>query len=106
MDPSRINKIEEIIGTLGTTFSSIKPKRVETPARKEPMFNYVPKVPQHKNNPPIAKGVETVKTLEEIPLLDKFINETPIDFLTFGFIPRSIFIRPLFERPLKTSCTM
>src|ERR1041385_8525498 len=27
MDPSRIDKIEEIINTLGTTFSSIKPKR-------------------------------------------------------------------------------
>ena len=47
-----------------------------------------------------------MKTLEEIPLLDKFINETPIDFPPFGFIPRSIFIRPLFERPLKTSCTI
>src|SRR3954463_11462598 len=90
MDPSRINKIEEIIGTLGTTFSSIKPKKVETPTRKEPKFNYVPKVPRPKNNPPIAKGVETVKTLEEIPLLDKFINETPIDFPPFGFIPRKL----------------
>ena len=47
-----------------------------------------------------------MKTLEEIPLFDKFINETPIDFLPFGFIPRSIFIWPLFERPLKTSCTI
>src|SRR3954468_6101758 len=27
LDPSRIDKIEEIIDTLGTTFSSIKPKR-------------------------------------------------------------------------------
>src|SRR3954465_12132675 len=106
LDPSRIDKIEEIIDTLGNTFSSINPKKVETPARKEPKFNYVPKVPRPKNSPPIAKGVETVKTLEEIPLLDKFINETPIDFLPFGFIPRSIFIRPLFERPLKTSCTI
>src|SRR4051812_17462438 len=106
MDPSRIDKIEEIINTLGTTFSSIKPKRVETPARREPMFNYVPKVPRPKNNPPIAKEVETVKTLEEIPVFDKFINETPIDFTPFGFIPRSIFSRPLFERPLKTSCTI
>src|SRR4051812_13026334 len=103
MDPSRI---EEIIKKFRTTISSIKPKKVETPARKEPKFNYVPKVPGPKNNPPIAKGVETMKTLEEIPLLDKFINETPIDFPPFGFIPRSIFIRPLFERPLKTSCTI
>src|SRR3954470_5084603 len=51
LDPSRIDKIEEIIDTLGTTFSSIKPKNVETPARKEPKFNYVPKVPSPKNNP-------------------------------------------------------
>src|SRR4051812_25160042 len=46
MDPSRIDKIEEIIDTLGTTFSSIKTKKVETPARKEPKFVYVPKVPR------------------------------------------------------------
>ena len=60
MDPSRINKIEEIIDTLGTTFSSIKTKKVETPTRKEPKYVYVPKVPRTKINPPIAKGVETV----------------------------------------------
>ena len=45
-----------------------------------------------------------MKTLVETPILNKFINETPIDFPPFDFIPRSIFIRPLFERPLKTSC--
>ena len=106
MDPSRIDKIEEIINTIGTTFSSIKPKKVATPARKEPKFNYVPKVPRPKNKPPIAKEVETVKTLEEIPLFDNLINESSIDFPPFGFLPRSIFIRPLFERPLKTSCTI
>ena len=33
-DLSRIDKIEEIINTLGTTFSSIKPKWVETSARR------------------------------------------------------------------------
>ena len=30
-DPSRIDKIEEIIDALGTTLSSIKTKKVETP---------------------------------------------------------------------------
>ena len=64
-DPSRIDKIEEIIDTLGTTFSSIKTKNVETPENKEPKFIYVPKVPKPKINIPIAKGDETVKTLEE-----------------------------------------
>ena len=90
LDPSRIDKIEEIIDTLGTTFSSIKTKKVETPAKKEPKFVYVPKAPRFKNNPSIAKGVETVKTLEEIPLFNR-INETPIDLPPFAFIPRSIF---------------
>src|SRR3954466_992278 len=66
LDSSRIDKIEEIIDTLGTTFSSINIKKEETPAREEPKFIYVP--PRTKNNPLIAKGVETVKTLEEIPL--------------------------------------
>ena len=106
MDPSRIDKIEEIIDTLGTTFSSIKTKKVETPQKKEPKFFYVPKVPKPKINTPIAKGVETVKTLEEIPLLYRIRNETQIDLTTFAFIPRSVFIRPLSESPLKTGCTI
>src|SRR4051812_38481328 len=106
LDPYRIDKIEEIIDTLGTTFSSIKTKKVETTARKEPKFIYVPKVPQPKNNPPTAKGVETVKTLEEIPLYNRIRNETPIELTTFSFIPRSVFTRPLFESPFKTSCTI
>src|SRR4051812_31394327 len=95
---SRIEKIEEVIETLGTTFSSIKTKKDETPARKEPKFVYVPMVPRAK--PPIARRVETVKTLEETPISFNSFNETPIDLPPFDFIPRSIFIRPLFERPL------
>ena len=90
---SRIEKIEEVIESLGTTFSSIKTKKDETPARKEHNFIYVPKVPRAKADTPIAKRVETVKTLEEIPI---FNFETPINFPPFDFIPRSIFIRPLF----------
>ena len=62
LDSSRIDKIEEIIDTLGTTFSSIKTKKVETPAKKEPKPVYDPKVPRPKINPSFAKGVETVKT--------------------------------------------
>src|SRR3954468_5527418 len=99
---SRIEKIEEVIETLGTTFSSIKTKRDESPTRKEPKFVYVPKVPRAKTHTPIAKRVETVKTLEETPIFN--FNETPVDFPPFDFIIRSIFIRPLFEKPLKTSC--
>src|SRR3954471_13079295 len=76
LDPSRIDKIKEIIDTLGTTFSSIKTKKVETPARNGPKFLYVPKVPRPKNNPHIAKEVETLNTLEEIPLLNSIRNET------------------------------
>src|SRR3954468_24735521 len=101
---SRIEKIEEVIETLGTTFSSIKTKKDETLARKEPKFIYVSKVPRAKTDTPIAKRVETVKTLEETPIFN--FNETPIDFPPFHFIPRSIFIRPLFEKPLQTSCTI
>src|ERR1043165_8543358 len=61
---SRIEKIEEVIETLGTTLSSIKIKKDETPAKEEPKVFHVPKVPQAKTNTPIAKRVETVKTLE------------------------------------------
>src|SRR3954463_15633492 len=101
---SRIEKIEEVIETLGTAFSSIKTKKDETPAKKEPKFVYVPKVPRAKADTPIAKRVETVKTLEETPIFNS--NETPIDFPPFDSIPRSIFIRPLFEKPINTSCTI
>ena len=105
-DPSRIDKIEEIIDALGTTLSSIKTKKVETPARKEPKFIYVPKAPKTKIDPPIAKANETVKTLEKIPLLNRIRNEAPIGLTTFTFVPRSVITRPLFESPLKTSCTI
>src|SRR3954463_4393218 len=104
LESSRIDKIEEVINTLGTTFSSIIIKKEETPAKEEPKFVHVPKVSRTKHNPPIAKRVETVKTLEETPILNKLFNETPIDLPRFDFIPRSIFIRPLFEKPLNTSC--
>src|SRR4051812_12245447 len=62
---SRIEKIEEVIETLGTTFSSIKTKMNETSARRGPKSVYVPKVPRAKSDTPIAKRFETVKTLEE-----------------------------------------
>ena len=45
-----------------------------------------------------------MKYLEETRIFN--FNETPIDFPPFDFIPRSIFIRPLFEKPIKTSCTL
>src|SRR3954469_6567474 len=89
-ESSRIEKIEEVIDTLGTTFSSIKIKKDETPAKEEPKFVRVPKVPRAKPNTPIPKRVETVKILEETPIFN--FNETPIDFPPFDIIPRSIFI--------------
>src|SRR3954466_8721905 len=103
-ESSRIEKIEEVIETLGTIFSSIKIKKDETPAKEEPKFVHIPKVPRAKANTTIDKRVETVKTLEETPIFN--FNETPIDFTPFDSIPRSIFIRTLFEKPLKTSCTI
>ena len=47
-----------------------------------------------------------MKTLEEIPLLNRIRNETPIGLTTFAFVPRSVITRLLFESPLKTSCTI
>src|SRR3954464_3944518 len=41
-ESSRIEKIEEVIETLGTAFSSIKTKNDETPAKKEPKSVHVP----------------------------------------------------------------
>src|SRR3954463_10388835 len=93
-ESSRIEKIVEVIETLGTTFYSIKIKKDETPAKEEPKLVHIPMVPRAKPNTPIAKRVETVETLEETPIFN--FNETPIDFPPFDFIPRSIFIRPLF----------
>ena len=73
VESSRIDKIEKVINTLGITFSSIKIKKEETPAKEESKFVHVPEVPRAKHNPPIDKRVETVKTLEETPILNKFI---------------------------------
>ena len=87
-DPSRIDKIEEVIDALGTTLSSIKTKKVETLVKKGPKFIIVHKVPQSKTDTPTTKGDETVKTMEEVPLLNRFRNEPPIDLITFNFIPR------------------
>src|SRR3954467_9761832 len=103
-ESSRIEKIEEVIETIGTTFSSIKIKKDETPSKEEPKFVHVPKVPRGKSNTHIAKRVETVKTLEETPIFN--FNETPTDFPPFDFIPRNVFIHILFEKPIKTSCTI
>src|SRR4051794_18425319 len=102
-DPSRIDKIEEIIDALGTTLSSIKTKKVETPTKKEPNFIYVHKLPKTKVDPPIAKGKETVKTMEQIPLLNRIRNETPIGLNTVSFVPGSVITRPLFQSPFKKS---
>ena len=43
VESSTIDKIEEVIDTLGTTFSSIKIKKEETPAKQEPKFLHVPR---------------------------------------------------------------
>ena len=70
MDPSTIDKIEEIIDTLGTTFSSIKTKKVETPAKKEPKSVYVPTVPKPKINITFSWiGLEIELQLVLLPLL-------------------------------------
>ena len=69
-DPSRIDKIEEVIDALGTTLSSIRTKKVETPVKKGPKFIYVPKIPQPKFDTPIAKGNENLKTMEEVPIFE------------------------------------
>ena len=45
MNPSKIDKIEDIIEIVGTTLSSIKTKKVETQTKKESKFVYVSKVP-------------------------------------------------------------
>ena len=47
-----------------------------------------------------------MKTMEEIPLLNRIRNEAPIGLTTFAFVPRSVMTRPLFKGPLKTSCTI
>ena len=106
-NPSRIDKIEEVIDALGTTLSSIKTKKVETPVRKGPKFMYVHKIPQPKFDTPTTKGNETLKTMEEVPILSRIKNEPPIGTTTFAFIPRSVNARALLESPLKrTSCTI
>ena len=54
---SRIEKIEEVIDTLGILFPQSKLKN-ETLAKEEPKFVHVPKVPRAKQNLPIAKELK------------------------------------------------
>ena len=54
-----------------------------------------------------SKGNETMKTMEEVPLLNRIRNEPSIDITTFTFIPRSVITKTLFESPFKrTSCVI
>ena len=64
--------------------------------KKGPKFIYVPNIPQPKIDTPIAKGNETMKTMEEVALLNRIRNEPSINITTFTFIPRSVITRPLF----------
>ena len=82
-DPSRIDKIEEVIDALGKNLSSIKNKKVETLVMKGPKFIYVPKIPQPKFDTPIANGNETVRIMQEVPILNRIKNEPPIGIATF-----------------------
>ena len=67
----------------------------------------MPKIPQPKFNTPTTKGNETLKTMEEVPILSRIKNEPPIGTTTFAFIPRSVITKPLFESPFKwTSCVI
>ena len=61
--PSRIDKIEEVIETLGSTLSSLKTKKGEATVGKKPKFIYVPKNPQPKTNSVINEegGSKTTK---------------------------------------------
>ena len=67
--PSRIDKIEEVIETLGSTLSALKTKNVEAMVGKKPKFMYVPKNPLpktiSKTNSQINEG-GTSKTMEEV----------------------------------------
>ena len=56
---SRTDKIEDVIGTVGITLSSVKAKKVETPKGKGPKQVYVPKAPQPPIDTPIMKEDET-----------------------------------------------
>ena len=67
----------------------------------------MPQIPQPKCDTPTTKGSETLKTMEEVPILSKIKNEPPIGITTFAFVPRSVSTRALFESPPKrTSCTI
>ena len=105
-DPSRIDKIDEVIDALGTTLSSIKAKKVETPMGKGPKIIFMPKIPQPQFDTP-TNGDETLKTMEEVSALSRVKSNTPISKTTFAFVPRSVSDRMLTETPLKrTSCTI
>lgn len=64
--PSRLDKLEEVIYTLEVTLSSFKIKNIETQERKKPKFIYVPKISEPKLDTSITEGKEDLKMMNDI----------------------------------------
>ena len=90
---------------MGTTLSSLKAKKVETPIGKRTKFVYVPKVPQLKINIP-TNGEEILKTTGEVSILSKTKSSPHFDNNTTLDSP-SVLAKMFSESPPKrTSCTL
>ena len=101
--PSRIDKIDEVIETLGSTLSSLKIKKGEATVGKKPKFIYVPKNPRSKPNLPINEEGGS-KTTKEVSSLNQ--NDQSAKKSTILDSPSVINKFVLKSPPKRTSCTI
>jgi hypothetical protein len=96
--PARIDKLEEIINNLGSTFSSVKTIELATPS-KNCEFTYVPKT----NGATSSKGNEDLKMISVHPNFVDMIKEPIYKNKILDFVPRSVIVGNSYVEPPKIS---
>ena len=77
----RIDKLEEVIDTLGTTFYSVKPKKKEASVSKVPKFIFVPRNTTKVNT--LSTGKEELRMVKEAPIFKDSRGGAPVGKTTF-----------------------
>jgi hypothetical protein len=100
--PSRIDRLEEVISNLGSTFSSVKTIERTTPS-KNCKFMYVPKNKVATS----SKGSEDLKMISVHPNFIDLIKEPIYENNFLNFVPRNLVIRNMyFKPPRKRGCVI
>ena len=77
----RIDKLEEVLDTLGTTFSSLKSKNKVASASKMPKFVFVPRNTTKVDTS--SAGKEELRMVKEAPIFKDSSGGSPVGKTTF-----------------------